>query len=152
MTSELSTAQRNAQRYGLTVGRLPRGLSHVRNAISAFRLKLERLVRAACGEVHLKHAGVIQTICRIEGHIAACQHKLREKADSLSAIEFLAFSREIARASVERDKCIRLLPLEVADTQPLFKSIIEIQAEQSAASDDPNASDAAVDDGATDEQ
>jgi predicted KAP-like P-loop ATPase len=73
---------------------------------------LERAVLDRRGEVDVFAAAVIQSAMRWERHALLAQKWLRITPD-LDPDQKLAFSREIARASSERDKCLRLLGLDV---------------------------------------
>ena len=77
----------------------------------------------AKGEVNLPDAATIKSICDWERHRALAGRWLRLNAmgegrkrngqpRGLTPMEMLMFSREVARASTEMDKAIRLLRLE----------------------------------------
>jgi hypothetical protein len=80
--------------------------------LNGFRRTLEDHVLEVKGEVSLTDAACIQTIIRWERHAALAQRWLVKAGDTLKAVERLHFSREIARASTERDRCIGLLELD----------------------------------------
>jgi hypothetical protein len=84
---------------------------------------LEDAVLTRRNEVDLHDAAVIQTAVRWERHALLCQRWLRHADGTLTADQRLAFSREIARASAERDKCIRLLGLDRRDAATITASL-----------------------------
>ena len=96
----------NAIRHGLTAGMLPKGCKHIENQCNGLRRQLEDVVMEQKGEVSLVDAAIIQTALKWERHGALCVRWLRLKADELKPTEFLSFSRDIARASTERDRAI----------------------------------------------
>ena len=106
-------ANRNAIRHGLAAGNLPRGSGYIVRLTNQFRSAVEDALRDAGHEVDLVAAATIHTCVRWERHAQLAQRWLRREADSLTPDQRLAFSRDIARASAERDKCLRLLGLEV---------------------------------------
>lgn len=110
---------RNALRHGLyaashrlTLGTLPDGLRSVQDDAYAFRAAIEAAVVDAHGAISLTNACLIATASRWERHGALCLRWLREQHGELAPGERLSFSREIARASAERDKAIERLRLE----------------------------------------
>jgi hypothetical protein len=66
----------------------------------------------AKGQVSLTDAGLIQTCLRWERHAALAQRWLTKKSAELKPADLLQFSREIARASTERDKALAALHLD----------------------------------------
>ena len=67
---------------------------------------------AAKGEVSLTDAGIIQSAMRWERHAALSQRFLTVEHATLKPDQLLQFSREIAKASDERDKAIQSLGLD----------------------------------------
>ena len=106
---------RNALRHGLKCGKCPADAQYIEHQVNALRRQLEDNVLAQHGEVTLSHASIIQTCCKWERHGALALRWLRLKVDELRPSELLQFSREIARASTERDRAIVALDL---DAQP----------------------------------
>ena len=102
----------NAIRHGLTVGTLPAGCTYVTRAIAELRRALEQTVLNLRGEISLFDAATIQTTLRWERHAILAQRWLRKEKETLSADRKVFFSREIARASAERDKCLKDLGLD----------------------------------------
>ncbi len=105
---------RNAVRHGLRAGQLPKGASYIKRETDVLRRIIEDAVAALDGgNVSLYHAGVVQSCIRWERHAMLSQRWLRLEAGDLTPDQRLAFSRDIARASTERDKCLRELGLNV---------------------------------------
>ena len=98
-------------RYGLVMGRLPKGCSYIRAVCSTLRRELEESVVSSHGEIDLASAATIATACRFERHALLCSRWLRECL-TLDAEKQIAFSREVANASERRDKAIRSLGLK----------------------------------------
>jgi hypothetical protein len=96
-------------RHGLAAGRLPKGCAYITRAVTRFRAGLEAAMVAAGLPIGLVEAATIQTAVRWERHACLCLRWLR--TEELDPDQRLTFSREIARASSERDKCLRLLGL-----------------------------------------
>lgn len=67
---------------------------------------------AARKQVTLTDAACITTALKWERHSQLATRWLRVKGDKLSPTEQLNFSREIAKASTERDKAIKMLDLD----------------------------------------
>lgn len=119
------TATNNDKRYrhGLTIGaKLPAGAGYVARTTGQFRTALESAVVAAKGEITLIDAASIQSAVRWERHALLCQRWLVKEAAELSAGDRLAFSREIARASSERDKCLDRLGID-RNEQSIFDAL-----------------------------
>jgi len=103
---------RNNMRHGLRAGKLPVDCQHVEIQCNMLRRQLEDAVIAARGEVNLVDAANIQTALKWERHGALALRWLRVSGDKLKPVEQLTFSREIARASTERDKALAALKLD----------------------------------------
>jgi hypothetical protein len=103
----------NAIRHGLKAGKLPRDARYIEHQMNALRRQLEEAVMQAKGEVGLVDAASIQTAVKWERHGALCLRWLRMECNVLKPEQRLTFSREIARASAERDKAIAALNLDV---------------------------------------
>ena len=89
----------------------------------ALECELEDTVIAARGEVTLVDAANIQTAIRWERHGALALRWLRTQGDQLKPTDQLAFSREIARASTERDKALAALKLDRDAADDVLKSL-----------------------------
>ena len=109
----------NAVKHGLqaknllTTGALPKGAGYVKRITNELRAAIENAVSDAKGEVCLHDSAVAQTAIRWERHALLAQKWLRLETDNLTPDQRLAFSRDIARASTERDKCLRELGLNI---------------------------------------
>lgn len=115
----------NATRHGLSTGNLPKGCGYIKRTTNQLRNAVEDAVVEAHGEITLEDAAVIQTAIRWERHALLAQRWLRRETASLTPDQYLAFSRDIARASSERDKCIKLLGLgrrQAADMWPTVEA------------------------------
>jgi len=103
---------RNAMRHGLRAGSLPKGASYIAREMVALRREIEDAVLARRGRIELYEAALIQTAVRWERHALLAQRWLRLNAETMTHEERVRYSREIARASSERDKCLKLLGLD----------------------------------------
>jgi hypothetical protein len=99
---------------GLCAGKLPPGCAYVKRLAAQLQHVLEAEVLDARGEVGVYEAAVIQSAVRWEKHALLSQRWLRQASDTLTPEQRLAFSREVARASSERDRCLERLGLEQA--------------------------------------
>lgn len=102
---------RGHMRHGLNAGKLPKGCQYIENALNHFRRQVEDIVLENKGSISLQDAASIQTALKWERHGALALRWLNKQGDSLKPMESLAFSREIARASTERDKALATLGL-----------------------------------------
>lgn len=102
----------NALRHGLKAGQLPKDAKYIEYRLNAFRRTLEQAVLSAKGEVNIPDAAAIQTCLRWERHACLAQRWLVKAGDTLKPEQRLTFSREIARASTERDKAISALRID----------------------------------------
>lgn len=103
---------RNHMRHGLSAGKLPKGCAHIENSLNAFRRNLEDLVMELKGEITISDAANIQTAMKWERHGALAHRWMRLEGNDLKPLDRLAFSREIAKASTERDKALKALELD----------------------------------------
>lgn len=101
---------RNAEKHGLYSGSLGKGNAYIRRTVAEFRRALEAACLAERNEISVADAGVIQSAARWETHAQLAAKWLR-KNPGLDPEKALKFSREVARASSERDKCIAMLRL-----------------------------------------
>lgn len=81
------------------------------------------------GEVSIDDAAYIQTALRWERHAALAHRWLNTAYAKLSATEKLNFSREIARASAERDRAISMLELDVESESMNLQKYLESKVE-----------------------
>ena len=105
-------------RHGLRAGSLPADAKFIENRLNSFRRQLEDAVLAVKGEVSIPDAACIQTAIRWERHACLAQRWLTKAYDEMKPTDRLTFSREISRASAERDKALRLLGLDTEQETP----------------------------------
>ena len=105
-------ANRGTIRHGLTASLLPKDAKHIQNRMNAFRRNVEDAVLEAKGDVSLIDAAHIQTAMRWERHALLAQRWLNKKYDEFTPETFMGFSREIAKASAERDKALDTLRID----------------------------------------
>jgi hypothetical protein len=107
----------NATRHGLRseLNRLPPGCGRVQKQRDELRRFLEAAVLERTESIDVYAATTIQTACRWAAHAALAARWLRAECGSMTPEQRLAYSREVCRASSERDRCIRDLGL---DKQP----------------------------------
>lgn len=109
---------RNGIRHGLTAGLLPKNCEYVEIRMNNFRRQLEDAVLAIKDEITMTDAAAIQTCLRWERHGMLAQRWLRLESNNLKPADRLNFSREIARASAERDKALKQLDLDAPPRNP----------------------------------
>ncbi|MCA9248392.1 MAG: hypothetical protein KDA42_14800 [Planctomycetales bacterium] len=128
---------KNAIRHGLTTGKLPAGCGYVERLTNQLRRALESAVLDIAGEIGLFAAATINTACRWERHALLAQRWLRRGKD-LTPADKLAFSRDVARASAERDKCIKALGLDHQDERDAWSVLdaVGVPPTADAAGDD----------------
>lgn len=115
---------RNATRHGLRAGELPKGASYIKRECDVLRREIESAVADAHGgSVSLYQAALIQTCVRWERHAMLVQRWLRLQADTMGAATRLAYSRDIARASAERDKALLGLGLHASDSRSIIDAL-----------------------------
>jgi hypothetical protein len=102
---------RNAMRHGLKSSALPKGCWRIEARLNALRRTLEDHTYDTHGEVGLLHALAISTAVRWERHAALSARWLRLQGENMSDGDRLAYSRDVARASSERDKAVASLNL-----------------------------------------
>lgn len=135
----------NACTHGLrmVVNGLPPGCRRLEGTRRQLRRMLEQAVADVHGEVGIVHAATIQSIIRWETHAALCARWLRhalEKGEPLTHADKLAYSREVARASAERDKAMRSLGIDKQGHQNVWATLYAQPALSSP--DAPDAPDA----------
>ncbi len=106
-------ATRSGRRAWETVKRLPKSCGAIRQQLYAERDDIELSVGRQHGEVSLYHAALIQSAVRHSGRAQLLERWLRVE-EGLSLNERLAVLKEIGAASDSRDKCLKLLGLDVA--------------------------------------
>ena len=120
---------RNGMRHGLTAGKLPLSCKYLENQINRLRRDLEDRVMTLKGEVSILDAANIQTVCKWERHGGLALRWLRIEAENLKPSDRLNFSREIAKASSERDKAIACLGLDAKPQSPWALDVDSIEVE-----------------------
>ena len=104
-------ANRSAFRHGLRSSRWPAGFSYQERQCNLYRRVLEDVVLAQRGEIDVIDAGTIHSAVQWAAHGAKAAKWLADGAD-LSPSDKLNHSREIARASTERDRAVKALGLD----------------------------------------
>lgn len=138
----------NNLRHGLrslAIGNVPKGSTWIKSLVSQFRRLLERTVLDQHGVLDVYRRCLIQSACRWEQHGLLAQRWSRTSFESLTHDQRLATSREIARASSERDKCLRELGLDkygVQDAITLLYKAAEREDDSQAQDDQEHAADA----------
>jgi len=117
----------NTMRHGLKAGKLPADAKFIEIRLNIVRRELEAAVVAVKGQVSIPDAAAIQTCIRWERHAALAQRWLTKQYDELKPEQRLTFSREIARASSERDKALAALGLD-RQADDLFDKLYRLPA------------------------
>jgi hypothetical protein len=118
-------------RHGLrlVVNGLPPGCTRLEGDRRKLRRLLESLVETQKGEITIVDAALISTIIRWETHSALCarwlRHALAEGGKGLTHADKLGYSREVARASSERDKCIKALGVGKKATRDVLADLYD---------------------------
>lgn len=90
---------------------LPRGAQRLARRLNEFRRALCAAVEDA-GSIDLTAAATIDSACQWLRHGLLAARWLRLHEEKMTHDQRLAYSREVAKASAERDRCIRLLRLD----------------------------------------
>jgi len=106
---------RNNLRHGLRAGQLPAGCKYIEHRLNKFRRQLEDALLDLKGGVSLQDAASILTVLRWERHGCLASSWLNKQYQELKPLERLNFSKEIAKASTERDRALRLLGLDKSE-------------------------------------
>lgn len=120
----------NGMRHGLKAGKLPKDAKYIEVRLNIFRRNLEEAVLAVKETISLPDAAAIQTAMRWERHAALAQRWLTKEGATLKPVDRLAFSREIARASGERDKAISMLKLDRDAKDGIIEALYERKADE----------------------
>lgn len=110
-------------RHYMKGGKLPTKLKYIEGRCNQLRRDCEQAVLDAKGEITLQDAAAINSILKWERHGCLAAHWLRTEMDKLSAADRLRFSEAIAKASDNRDRCIRALALDVDRSQTLLDAL-----------------------------
>jgi len=130
---------RNAMRHGLRAGSLPKGASYIKRECDALRRIIEdEVIRQKPGRISLYDAAIISAAIKWERHGMLIQRWLRQDAADMSPDQKLAYSRDIARAGMERNKCLKLLGLD-KDGHDSLDDIYNVPSVPSPASDPDSA-------------
>lgn len=108
----------NHLKHGLRAGRLPKGCGYISTRVEKLREVIETQLCDQKGEVTITEAATINSMVRWERHALLAMRWLRQHVDDMTHDQRLAYSREIARASSERDKCLRSLKLDEFELEP----------------------------------
>jgi hypothetical protein len=134
---------RNNTRHGLRAGQLPKGAAYIKRECDVLRREIEQAVADVHGgSVSLYHAALIQTCIRWERHAMLIQRWLRLESDTMDAATRLAYSRDIARASAERDKALLTLGLNASDSRSIIDALYSTPHEPDPSGIEAQASDA----------
>lgn len=101
----------NGVRHGLKSGKLPPDARFIEIRCNLFRRGVEKAVLDAKGDIDLCDAAHINSACRWEKHACLCHRWLTQQWKKLKPDDLVTFSREIARASDNRDKALREIGL-----------------------------------------
>jgi len=115
----------NAVTHGLRMplSKLPAGCHYIDMSVGELRRALENLTLEVRGTLGTYERLCVQSACRWEKHSQLCSRWLRLADGELTHGERLAYSREVARASAERDKCLERLGLDERDTGNAFDAL-----------------------------
>jgi len=94
---------------------------YLEDRLNKFRRMLEDQLLATKGEISITDAATISTAVKWEKHAALCERWLRlaeKRGEQLKPADYLSFSREVARASTERDKALKQLNLDAPPKNP----------------------------------
>ncbi len=107
---------KNAVTHGLRMelNELPADCSRIRRERYKMRRVLEDTILERDGTISPYQASTIQTAIRWSTHSALAARWLRIEPD-LTIEQKLALSRDVARASESRDRCLKLLGLDKRD-------------------------------------
>ena len=103
----------NAQRHGMSGGKLPQGCQYIEHRVNKLRRQMEAATVDLKGEINILDAASINSILKWERHGLLAAHWLRHEIDSLKAADRLKFSEAIAKASDNRDRNIKALGLDI---------------------------------------
>lgn len=109
----------NGIKHGLTAGTLPPGCGYVKRISKRFRDDLAQAVQDVKDEITITDACTIDTAARWHRHGLLAQRWLRNESETMTPDQKLSFSREIARAGTERDRCIKSLGLDLCKVDAL---------------------------------
>lgn len=120
----------NAGRHGLRSGKLPPGCAYIARATNEFRRALEDAVLAVRDEISIIDAANICSAIRFERHALLAQRWLRLECEKFDPTVRLNYSKAVAWASVERDRCLKSLGLDKTAVAGFWDSIDAIPVER----------------------
>ena len=100
----------------LAIGKLPPNCGWITSRVNQLRRITEASWVARYGELTLKAALLIQSVCRHEQAALLAQRWLRIHGDSMNHSEKLTYLTTVASESDRRDKAIEKLNLDPAET------------------------------------
>jgi len=128
---------------------MPTGCGWIATQTNALRRDLEAAILAAKGTVTIYDAALVNSAVKWERHSALAARWLRLETATMTLDQRLNFSREIAKASSERDRCLKELKLDATDTS-LIDALYATPHEPDADDDDAHeANEATTDDDST---
>lgn len=142
---------RDPLRFDLILGELGDSLKLVVRHTNALRRQIEDAVLAAKGQIDILDAATIQTACRWERVSQLAHRWIEEGVGEMTQSERLHFAQTIARASTERDKCLKALRLDASDATTIDALYDVAPLADSESDDDSEQATTAADDGATDD-
>ena len=98
--------------HGLSGSGFPPGCEHDARIVRQFARSVRKAVVEAKGELSLVDAATVNTAYRWERHARLAAAWLRKEFATLTLDQRLSFSREVARASTERDKALKELAID----------------------------------------
>jgi hypothetical protein len=119
------------QAHRLVLGSLPPSLARVERQARQFRSAVEQAVMDRYGAISVTQACFVNSAARWERHAMLATRWLRERADAMDDATRLSYSRDIARASSERDKALAALKLDrdAGDLDGLYDDLRRIETE-----------------------
>ena len=100
-----------------------KGLHYITRQCREERRVIEDAVIATGRDIGVYEAATIQTAINWARHGKLCARWLRGQCSDMTPAELLNFSREIARASAERDRCLERLGLDRRDTHDIWSTL-----------------------------
>ena len=137
-----------SSRYALTIGQMPKRFIRVQRAVCIFRRHLEEAVTMVHQRIGPYEASLINSASLWQRHALLSNRWLMSSLDDLTASEKVHYSREVARASSERDRCLRALGLsrDGGDTIDALYSVPLLDGDGPSTGSSSSAADALPDD------
>lgn len=102
-------------KHGLSAGRLPPKTGYVVKLTARLSRAIVTALEQRGRTLGIYEEACVNTAIRWERHSLLCQRWLRTSFAELNPDQRLAYSREIARGSMERDKCLERLGLHKSE-------------------------------------